>query len=98
MIRTGFYTCTAARAFVHVYPAHPSLTGIGFQGTLGTCLYARRVRALPALKKAKVIWEICEGVLAHLNPGKGQILPTFMDKGAGQHTAKASLALLGIHN
>jgi hypothetical protein len=53
---------------------------------------------LPALKNAKVMWELCEGVLAHLNPGQGQILPTFMDKGAGQHTAQASLALLGIHN
>jgi hypothetical protein len=53
---------------------------------------------LPALKNAKVMWELCEGVLAHLNPGQGQIFPAFMHKGAGQHAAKASLALLGIYN
>jgi hypothetical protein len=88
---------TQAQQPVHLFlsTCHTApLSGIGCQGTLWTGIHTSRGLTLPALENAKVMWKLFKWILDYLDAGQGQVLTTFMNQGASQHTAQAALAFV----
>ena len=94
--RTGFDALLAAYTFIGVDHPDVAVLFTDVACARGTVYNTQGFRALPALVYPDVQRVLLKYISVDLNPGKGKVYLTFMDKGACYHASIAACTVPAV--